>query len=54
MNLKDHYCCSIKFEFYGNFLEATQLENEINHSENNKLDVDSLKEKHKVLIKNKY
>ena len=37
-----------KFEDYKNFLAATQLKNEINHLENNKIDVDGLKECHKI------
>ena len=35
-----------------NFLEATQLEKEINYLEKNKLDADSLIENHKEFIKN--
>ena len=31
-----------KFENYKNCLEATQLENEINYLENNKIDIDSV------------
>ena len=34
----------LKFKNYKNCLEATQLENKINHPEKNKIDVDSLKE----------
>ena len=33
----------IKFEDYKNCLEATQLENKINHPDKNEIDVDSLK-----------
>ena len=33
-------------------LEATQLENKINYLEKNKIDMDSIKESHKLLIKN--
>ena len=31
----------LKFENYKNCLEATQLENKINHLEKNKVDIDS-------------
>ena len=43
-----------KFEFedYKYCFEATQLENEINQLEKNKLNVDSLRENHKEFIKN--
>ena len=34
----------LKFEDYKNCLEAAQIENKINHLENNKMDGDSLKE----------
>ena len=34
----------LKFEDYKNCLKAAQIENEINHLEKNKIDVDSLKE----------
>ena len=30
----------LKFQYYKNFLEASQIENKINHLENNKIDVD--------------
>ena len=33
-------------------LEATQLENKINYAQKNKIDMDSIKESHKLLIKN--
>ena len=33
----------IEFEDYKNCLEATQLENKINHPDKNEIDVDSLK-----------
>ena len=33
----------LKFENYNNCLEATRLENKINHLEQNKIDIDSLK-----------
>ena len=33
----------LKFENYNNCLEATRLENKINHLEQNKVDIDSLK-----------
>ena len=42
----------LKFEDYNHRLEATQLENKINHLEKNKLDVDSLRENLKEFIKN--
>ena len=42
----------LKFEDYKNLLEANQLENEINHLENDKLDVDGLKENLKEFIRN--
>ena len=32
---------TLKFQNYKNCLEATQIENEINHLEKNKIDVDS-------------
>ena len=38
----------LKFENYKNCLEATQLENEINYLEKNKVDIDSIKK----IIKN--
>ena len=41
----------LKFEDYENCLEAAQIGNKINHLENNKTDVDSLKEDHKEFIK---
>ena len=37
---------------YKNCLEATQLENEINHLEKNEINGDSLTEDHKEFIKN--
>ena len=37
----------LKFKNYKNFLEATQLENRINHLEKNKTDIESLKNDHK-------
>ena len=33
----------LKFENYKNCLKATQLENNINHTEKNKINIDSLK-----------
>ena len=42
----------LEFEDYKNCLEATQLENKINHLEKNKIDIGSLKENHKTFIKN--
>ena len=41
-----------KCENYKNCLEATQLENKLNHLEKNKIDIDSLKENYKQFIKN--
>ena len=38
----------LKFENYKNCLEATQLENKINHLEKNQIDIDSIKK----IIKN--
>ena len=40
----------LKFEDYKNCLEATQLENKINHLENNEIEVNSLKKDHKEFI----
>ena len=37
----------LKFEDYKNCLEVTQLENKIKHLGKKKIDVDSLKEKHR-------
>ena len=37
----------IKFKNYKKFLEATQLENRINHLEKNKIDIESLKNDHR-------
>ena len=42
----------LKFEDYKNLLEANQLENEINHLENDKLDVDGINENLKEFIRN--
>ena len=42
----------LKFENYKICLEATQLENKINHPEKNKTSIDSLKRIHKKIIKN--
>ena len=42
----------IKFQDYKNCLEAAQIENKLNHSEKNKIDVDSIKEDEKELPKN--
>ena len=36
----------IKFENYKSCLEATQLENKINHVGKNKIDIESIKENH--------
>ena len=37
---------------YKNGLEATQLEDKINHAEKNKIDIDHIKENPKELIRN--
>ena len=42
----------LKFCNYKKCLEATQLENKINHLEKNKDDIDHIKENHKEFIKN--
>ena len=39
------------FEIYKNCLEATQLENNIKYLEENKIDIDNIKENHKEFIK---
>ena len=41
----------LKFENYKNCLEATQLENKINHIEKNKFYIDRTKKNHKEFIK---
>ena len=41
---------NIKYEDYKNSLEAAQIANKINHLEENKFDVDSLKEFIKTII----
>ena len=41
----------IKFKNYKNCLEATQVENKINHLEKNEIDMDSLKKDHKEFNK---
>ena len=41
-----------KFGNYKNCLEATQLENKVNHSEKYKIHIDSLKKDHKEFIRN--
>ena len=43
---------NVKFEDYKNCLEATQLENKKYQLKKNKLDVESLREVHKVFMKN--
>ena len=54
---KAHKKCVIKrklkFENYKNCLEEAQTENELNHLEKNKTDVDSIKKDKKEFIKNK-
>ena len=42
----------IKFQDYKNCLEAAQIENKLNHSEKNKIDLDSIKEDEKEFPKN--
>ena len=42
----------LKFEYYKNCLEATQLENKIKHLEKNNVNTKSLKENHPEFIKN--
>ena len=42
----------LKFENCKNCLEATQLENKINHLEKNKTDINNFKENHKEFINN--
>ena len=42
----------LRFENYKNCLEATQLENKMNHLEKNKIDIDRIKENHKEFIRN--
>ena len=37
----------LKFKNYKNYLEATKLENKINHPEKNKINIDSLRKNHK-------
>ena len=47
----------LKFDNYKNCLEATQLENKINHLVKNKIKIDSFfcyKSKHKEFIKKEY
>ena len=41
----------LKFENYKNCLEATQLENKVNHIEKNKIYIDRIKKNHKEFIK---
>ena len=41
----------LKFETYKISLQATQLENKINHLEKNEIGIDSLKKDHKEFIK---
>ena len=42
----------LKFENYKSCVEATQLENKINHLEKAKINIDRIKENHKEFIKN--
>ena len=52
---KSHKKCVIKrklvLENYKNCLEATQLENKINHQEKYKTDIDSIKKNHEEFIR---
>ena len=41
----------LKFDNYKNCLEATQIQNNINYLEENKTDIDRIKEDHKEFIK---
>ena len=41
----------LKFKNYKNCLEATQLENKINHLEKNEIDIHNLKKDHKEVRK---
>ena len=41
----------LKFEDYKNCLKAAQIENKINHLEKSKIDVDSLKQDNKLILK---
>ena len=43
----------LKFQDYKNCLEASQIENEINHLEKNKIDVDSLEDQKQFIKNNK-
>ena len=43
----------LHFEDYKIFSKGTQLENKINNPEKNKVNIDSLREKHIAFIKNK-
>ena len=42
---------NLKFEDYKNFLGLTQLENKMNHLENDENQIESLKKDHKESIK---
>ena len=42
----------LKFQDFTNCLEAAQIENKINHLEQNKIDADNLKEDKKEFMKN--
>ena len=45
----------LKFENYKNYLEATEIENEINHLQKSETDIDSIKKVRKEFIEtNKY
>ena len=43
----------LKFQDHKKCLEVAQIENEINHPEKNKIEVDSLKQDKKEFIKNR-
>ena len=46
------YKKSLKIKGYKNCLEATQLENKVNHPEKNETGIESLKKDHKEFMKN--
>ena len=50
---KKFFIKKLKFENYKNYLEATRLENNINHLEKNKINIDSLKTIYEKFIRNK-
>ena len=52
MKIKKCHQKKVKFEDYKHYLEATQLENKIPHSEKKNLNADNGGENHKEFIKN--